>query len=77
LALSIRTKGKEVDMDSVDGGPLVLRLFLELLMVAHGSQKLFGWVQEFGHLPPHFDQPGTYAYACTIHPGMEGEVIVK
>jgi plastocyanin len=23
-----------------------------------------------------FEQPGTYAYTCTIHPGMEGEVIV-
>jgi putative oxidoreductase len=24
-----------------------------------------------------FDEPGTYGYACTIHPGMEGEVIVE
>jgi plastocyanin len=23
-----------------------------------------------------FEQPGTYAYECTIHPGMEGSIIV-
>jgi plastocyanin len=23
-----------------------------------------------------FDRPGTYAYRCTIHPGMTGQVIV-
>jgi plastocyanin len=24
-----------------------------------------------------FEQPGTYAYECTIHPGMEGSIVVK
>jgi len=24
-----------------------------------------------------FTQPGTYAYACTLHPGMIGTVVVK
>jgi plastocyanin len=23
-----------------------------------------------------FDQPGTYAYRCTLHPGMNGKVVV-
>ena len=23
-----------------------------------------------------FEQPGTYAYECTIHPGMEGTIVV-
>jgi plastocyanin len=24
-----------------------------------------------------FSQPGTYVFTCTIHPGMEGRVVVK
>lgn len=24
-----------------------------------------------------FEQPGSYPYACTIHPGMEGSVVVE
>jgi putative oxidoreductase len=35
-------------MDAADAGLLVLRAFLGLLMVAHGSQKLFGWFNGYG-----------------------------
>jgi plastocyanin len=28
----------------------------------------------FGHV---FEQPGTHAYECTIHPGMEGSIVVE
>jgi putative oxidoreductase len=35
-------------MDAVDAGLLVLRAFLGLLMVAHGSQKLLGWFNGYG-----------------------------
>jgi plastocyanin len=24
-----------------------------------------------------FDRPGTYAFVCTIHPGMDGKVVVE
>jgi putative oxidoreductase len=41
-------QSKEVDMDAVDAGLLVLRAFLGLLMVAHGSQKLLGWFNGYG-----------------------------
>jgi uncharacterized membrane protein YphA (DoxX/SURF4 family) len=35
-------------MDSADAGLLVLRASLGLLVVAHGSQKLFGWFNGYG-----------------------------
>ena len=33
--------------------------------------------QSTGTFRHTFDQPGTYPYACTIHPGMEGNVVVE
>ena len=33
---------------AADTGLLILRIFLGLLMVAHGSQKLFGWLNGYG-----------------------------
>jgi putative oxidoreductase len=39
---------QEVDMEAVDAGLLVLRIFIGLLMVAHGTQKLFGWFNGYG-----------------------------
>jgi plastocyanin len=33
--------------------------------------------QSFGTFRHTFEQPGTYAYECTIHPGMEGSIVVK
>jgi plastocyanin len=38
-----------------------------------------GWssfVQSTGTFTHTFNQPDTYAYRCTLHPGMEGRVIV-
>ncbi|MGH2578664.1 MAG: cupredoxin domain-containing protein [Actinomycetota bacterium] len=32
--------------------------------------------QSSGTFRHTFDRPGTYEYECTIHPGMEGSVIV-
>jgi plastocyanin len=33
--------------------------------------------QSSGTFPHTFEQPGTYPYECTIHPGMEGSIVVK
>jgi plastocyanin len=33
--------------------------------------------QSSGTFRHTFEQPGTYAYECTIHPGMEGSVVVE
>jgi plastocyanin len=33
--------------------------------------------QSSGTFRHTFEQPGTYAYECTIHPGMEGNIIVE
>jgi plastocyanin/uncharacterized membrane protein YkgB len=33
--------------------------------------------QDSGSFRHAFDAPGTYRYACSLHPGMEGEVIVE
>jgi plastocyanin len=33
--------------------------------------------QSSGTFRHTFEQPGTYAYGCTIHPGMEGSIVVK
>jgi plastocyanin len=32
--------------------------------------------QDSGTFRHTFEQPGTYAYECTIHPGMEGTIVV-
>jgi plastocyanin len=34
-------------------------------------------VQREGTFTQRFDEPGTYAYRCTLHGGMEGSVIVR
>jgi plastocyanin len=33
--------------------------------------------QSSGTFRHTFEQPGTYAYECTIHPGMEGNIVVE
>jgi plastocyanin len=33
--------------------------------------------QSSGTFRHTFEQPGTYPYECTIHPGMEGSIVVK
>jgi plastocyanin len=33
--------------------------------------------QSSGPFRHAFEQPGTYAYECTIHPGMEGSIVVE
>ena len=33
--------------------------------------------QSSGTFRHTFDQPGRYAYECTIHPGMEGTIVVE
>lgn len=33
--------------------------------------------QSSGAFEYTFEQPGTYEYACTIHPGMDGSVVVE
>jgi plastocyanin len=33
--------------------------------------------QSSGSFRHAFDEPGTYQYACTLHPGMQGDVIVE
>jgi plastocyanin len=33
--------------------------------------------QSSGSFEHTFEQPGTYEYACTIHPGMDGSVVVE
>jgi plastocyanin len=33
--------------------------------------------QSSGAFRHTFEQPGTYAYECTIHPGMEGTIVVE
>jgi plastocyanin len=33
--------------------------------------------QNSGTFRHTFEQPGTYAYECTIHPGMEGTIVAK
>lgn len=33
-------------------------------------------VQVAGEFGVAFDEPGTYPYVCTLHPGMDGQVIV-
>jgi plastocyanin len=33
--------------------------------------------QSSGSFRHTFEEPGTYPYACTIHPGMDGTVIVE
>jgi plastocyanin len=33
--------------------------------------------QNTGSFRHTFDQAGTFPYACTVHPGMEGEVVVE
>jgi plastocyanin len=43
-------------------------------VVGEGFQSAEQSSGSFGHT---FDLPGTYEYACTIHPGMEGSVLVE
>lgn len=33
--------------------------------------------QSSGTFRHTFEQPGTYTYECTIHPGMEGSIVVE
>jgi plastocyanin len=33
--------------------------------------------QSSGSFRRAFDEPGTYQYACTLHPGMQGDVVVE
>ena len=33
--------------------------------------------QSSGSFRHAFDEPGTYQYACTLHPGMQGDVVVE
>jgi plastocyanin len=33
--------------------------------------------QSSGTFRQTFEQPGTFAYECTIHPGMEGSIVVE
>jgi plastocyanin len=33
--------------------------------------------QDSGTFRHIFEQPGTYGHNCTIHPGMEGSVVVE
>jgi plastocyanin len=33
--------------------------------------------QSSGTFRHRFEQPGTYPYECTIHPGMEGSIVVE
>jgi plastocyanin len=33
--------------------------------------------QSSGTFSHTFEQPGTYIYECTIHPGMEGTIVVE
>jgi plastocyanin len=33
--------------------------------------------QSSGTFRQTFEQPGTYAYECTLHPGMEGSIVVE
>jgi plastocyanin len=33
-------------------------------------------IQVEGEFTHTFDEPGTYEYVCTLHPGMDGEVLV-
>lgn len=42
-------------------------------VVGEGFQSV---EQSSGTFEHTFEQPGTYEYACTIHPGMEGGVVV-
>lgn len=48
--------------------------------VAHNivfDQKHKSPTQNKGIWTTSFDKPGTYKFKCTIHPGMEGVLIVK
>ena len=36
-----------------------------------------GNIPDGGRYSVTFDQPGTYNYHCTIHPGMTGQIIVQ
>ena len=42
-------------------------------VVGEGFESLAQRSRSFRHT---FDQPGTYRFVCTIHPGMRGDVIV-
>lgn len=35
-------------MDGIDGGLLLVRVFIGALMLAHGTQQLFGWFHGYG-----------------------------
>ncbi len=56
--------GITADLTTLSAGILVARLFLGLLMAAHGSQKLFGWFGGYG-----LDGTGGFFASLGFRPG--------
>jgi plastocyanin len=41
------------------------------------GQRFESKAQSSGTFRHRFERPGTYPYECTIHPGMEGSIVVE